>query len=78
MLELLPPGMSFSGLDSSSLTMDYSPEKIELAALRTEIEEFVFTQEGKTYRDKKLMIETSGAVDLVQRSASFSPVQINS
>ncbi|MBT8346646.1 MAG: hypothetical protein KJO28_10110, partial [Desulfofustis sp.] len=77
-LELLPAGMNFSGLDSSSLTMDYSPEKIELASLRTEIAEFVFTQEGKTYRDKKLVIEASGAVDMVQKSASFSPVQINS
>jgi hypothetical protein len=77
-LELLPPGVSFSGLDSSSLTMDYSPDKIDLASLRTEITEFVFTQEGKTYRDQKLEIETSGAVDMVQKSASFSPVQIKS
>ena len=77
-MELLPPGMSFSGLDSSSLTMDYSPEKIDLAALRTEIADFVFTQEGKTYRDKNLIIEASGAVDMVKKSASFSPVQISS
>ncbi len=77
-LKLVPAGMSFSGLDSSSLTMDYSPEKINLASLRTEIAEFVFTQEGKTYRDKKLAIETKGTVDMTQRSASFSPVQINS
>ena len=77
-LELLPAGMTFSGLDSSSLTMDYSPEKIDLASLRTEIVDFAFTQEGKTYRDKKLLIEASGAVDMVQKSASFSPVQLNS
>ena len=77
-MELLPPGMNFSGLDSSSLTMDYSPENIDLAALRTEIADFVFTQEGKTYRDKKLIIEASGTVDMVKKSASFSPVQINS
>ena len=77
-LELLPPGMNFSGLDSSSLSMDYSPENIDLASLRSEITDFVFTQEGKTYRDKKLIIEASGAVDMVNKSASFSPVQINS
>ena len=77
-LDLLPPGMSFSGQDSSSLTMDYSPEKIDLASLRTEINEFAFTQEGKTYRDKKLEIETTGIINMTQKSASFSPLQIKS
>jgi hypothetical protein len=77
-MELLPAGLNFGGMDSSSLTMDYSPEKIDLASLRTEIADFVFTQEGKTYRDKNLMIEASGVVDMAKKSASFSPVQINS
>ena len=77
-LELLPADMSFSGLDSSKLTLDYSPEKIDLASLRTEIDDFVFTQQGKTYRDKKVVIETSGAVEMGRKAASFSPLHIDS
>ena len=77
-LELLPVGMSFSGLDSSSLTMDYSPDKIDLLSLRTEIENLAVQQEKKTYRDKKVVLETAGAVDMTARAASFSPVHIDS
>lgn len=77
-LELLPPDLSFSGWETSSLKMDYSPEQIDLASLHTEIEDFVLTQEGKTYRDKKLVIETSGSVDMVNRKAALRPVHIDS
>ena len=77
-LELMPPGLSFSGSEFSSLQMDYSPEHIAVSSLRTEIDKLVVTQQGKTYRDAKLKIEAQGNIALNQRQVDFSPVLIDS
>ncbi len=77
-LELLPQDLSFSGTETSSITMDYSLERIDLASLHTEIDEFVLSQAAKTYRDNRLVIDTAGSIDMSKRQASFKPVQIQS
>ncbi|MCG6929690.1 MAG: hypothetical protein LJE64_03970, partial [Desulfofustis sp.] len=77
-LELLPPDLSFSGMETTSLKLDYSPEQIDLLSLHQDIEQFVLEQQGKTYRDERLVIDAAGFIDMQKRQVSFKPVQIDS
>lgn len=77
-LESLPPEFSLGGTGKTKLAMDYSPEQIGLTSLYAEIDDFVLKQEGKTYRDKRLVIDTAGSVDLEKRQVALRPVHINS
>ncbi len=77
-LEILPPTLSFGGAGTTSLTMDYSPEQIKLVSLHTEIDNFILKQQDKTYRDKQLVIDTAGTIEMIKRQAVMSPVHLNS
>lgn len=77
-LELMPPTLSFSGSEFSSLKMDYSPDQIAVSSLRTEIDQLVLNQQDKIYRDKKLIIKAQGNVAMNQRQVDFSPVLLES
>lgn len=77
-LEILPPDVHFSGMETSTLKMNYSPEQIDLTSLHTEIENFIFKQDEKSYQDKRLVIDAAGAVNMENRQASFSPVHLDS
>lgn len=77
-LEIMPPGLSLSGTENTSLAMDYAPEQIKISSLRTEIDNFVFTQQDKTYRDKRLVIDTAGAINMTKRQVAFAPLHLDS
>jgi len=77
-LGLLPPELSLGGTETSSMTMDYSPTQIELASLHTEIDDFVLQQAGKTYRDKRLILDTAGSISMEKRQALLKPLTIGS
>lgn len=77
-LELLPPDLSFGGFETSSMTMDYSVERIDLAELHTEIDNLVLQQAGKTYRDERLVLDTAGTIVMEHRQASLRPLSLDS
>jgi len=77
-MELMPPELSLGGAETSSLTMDYSPERIELGSLHTEIDDFVLRQAGKTYRDKRLVIDTAGTIVMGKQLVSLKPLTVDS
>ncbi len=77
-LDLLPPNLSFSGSETSSMSMDYSVERIELASLHSEIDNLVVEQAGKTYRDARLVMDTAGSIVMGKRQASLKPLNLDS
>lgn len=77
-LGVLPKGLTMGGANSSSIALDYSGAGIELASLTSETSDFVLAMDGKAYRDKKVVIETSGKIDTGQRSLSLAPLHIDS
>ena len=77
-LEIIPPGLSFGGTENTSLAMDYAPEQIDISSLRSEIDNFVFTQQDKTYRDKRLVVDTAGTINMAKRRAAFAPLHLDS
>lgn len=77
-LGVLPEGLTMGGANSSSIALDYSGAGIELASLTSETSDFVLAMDGKAYRDKKVVIETSGKIDTGQRSLSLAPLHIDS
>lgn len=77
-LEILPSDLSFSGTETTSLTMNYSPEQVKLASLHTVIDDLVLEREGKTYRDKRLEVDTAGTIEMDKKQAALSPVHLDS
>ncbi len=77
-MNLMPPELSLGGTETSSLTMDYATERIELGSLHSEIDDFVFRQAGKTYRDKRLVIDTAGTIVMEKQLVSLMPLTIDS
>ena len=77
-LKILPPEISLQGANVTSMRMDYSPALIKTTSLVSETDNFVLKQQEKTYKDKRLVIDTAGTLDTSKRQAALSPLHLDS